>query len=1110
MVFEFLLGKKPIAAAAYSRLESDGPVFSTSEGYSATEIYIDQLVELGYAERLDGEVIVRWRSIFELRDAEEHRESLGLLGLPEMLKCAPTLTSSGGLTDARFEIAITGWNSSSGGVIANVEYESGGCIRVGGQQYLLPKASWELCEAIRRRVGLAEASTGNPDNFVYWGRVRKLAMAAGAAMDDFLYRTVVLTPETLDLGVNQVDVGGTKVIEIQPTFEDAPPNWLDLFDRRDTVPDFYNISVPGQGQMHVAVAPQVKRVLSEIKRFPKRRIAGKRAQVFLRNPYAVLGSEATDVIPPENYERSLQDGGIGFYTFDFSVENDVSGNVLGIEIAISATRPGVTPACEYVRIDAPEELEPLISEIQEKSDEGFPCFFWRGYEIEMRGDIVEKLVRLREAHEHWLNPKPLVTLGDIFEFSQYSQRLLDIGERKPYYSPFIVKQNKDSPWVPGEAVIVIGESEPSSDGHDPVQVALNTENDLKHFEVAIDRAAKNGDSDFSYPGLPRSIKVVEAREIVNAARAALGSLSAGERPANLESVILKRRVAPIIKINLEQQDYLEGTYDEVRTKLLYFNKSARPEPELPTSLKGTLKEHQKVGVSWLQHLWRATAKYCSGCLVADDMGLGKTLQLLTFIAWYLKKPDAKPVLVVAPVSLLENWQREIEKFFSPDFAKVLTLYGDTLARKKVARQFIAPELLDRGMTKFLDHGWREGANLVLTTYETMRDLSISLGTQTWGIMVCDEAQKIKTPGTLVTDAAKVQKALFKIACTGTPVENSLTDLWCLFDFVQPGLLGPLNVFGSKYRRPIEMGDGDQEQVQALKRLKEIVEPQILRRTKLELAIDLPRKIEVNQDFPESVRIPASVEQRKLYNQVVQQYKVATQTTLPSGKRANPILGMLHRLRSVCADPRPEGQAHDLSLPLDDYRRRSPKMDWLIKLLDSLSSKNTAEKILIFTEFLEMQRTLQHYVGKRYNLRPKIINGAVKVDSKSPENRQKYIDEFQAFPGFNVLILSPIAAGFGLNIQAANHVIHYTRPWNPAKEDQATDRAYRIGQVRDVSVYCPTIVAEDFLTFEEKLDQLLSQKRGIANDMYNGAAEVSPEEFETLLQVGDGFQNSQPV
>ncbi len=375
MVFQFFLKKKPAAGSAYTRLDARGPVFATADGYSALEIYIDQLVELGHAERSDDETVVEWRSVFELLSADEHKDSVGLLGLPEQLDCAPSLASTGSLTDDRFEIRITGWKAASGGAIGNTRYDGGGCIRVGKQDYLLPRSAWDLCEAIKGRADRRNDADGNSDNFVYWGRVRKLALAANAAMDDFLFRTVVLTPEKLNLDVRQLDVGGTKVVEIQPTFEDAPANWLALFDGRDSVPDFYNISVPGQGQLHVAVAPQVKRVLSEIKSFPNRRIAGKRAQVFLRNPYSVLGGDAAEVVPPEDYERSLQDSGIGFYTFDFSVEKDVLGNVLSLEIAISATRPGVIPACEDMRVDVPEDLNSFVQEIQEKLYAGFPCFF---------------------------------------------------------------------------------------------------------------------------------------------------------------------------------------------------------------------------------------------------------------------------------------------------------------------------------------------------------------------------------------------------------------------------------------------------------------------------------------------------------------------------------------------------------------------------------------------------------------------------------------------------------------------------------------------------------------------------------------------------------------
>ena len=252
MVFGFIRNRKPASQPTYGRLDVRGPVFPTSEGYSAIEIYVDQLVELGQAETCDGDVLVPWTSVFELLESEEHVDSFSLLGLPNRLECAPILVSTGTLTDERFEIAIQGWKAIGGGDISDAKYDGGGCIRVGESTYLLPKPTWELCNALNRRPQESTGPAEKADNFVYWGLIRKLAIEAGAAMDDFLFRTVVLTPQHLKLDVRQLDLGGTKVVEIAPTFEDAPAEWLSIFDRRDSVPDFYNISVPGQGQLHVA------------------------------------------------------------------------------------------------------------------------------------------------------------------------------------------------------------------------------------------------------------------------------------------------------------------------------------------------------------------------------------------------------------------------------------------------------------------------------------------------------------------------------------------------------------------------------------------------------------------------------------------------------------------------------------------------------------------------------------------------------------------------------------------------------------------------------------------------------------------------------------------
>lgn len=255
----------------------------------------------------------------------------------------------------------------------------------------------------------------------------------------------------------------------------------------------------------------------------------------------------------------------------------------------------------------------------------------------------------------------------------------------------------------------------------------------------------------------------------------------------------------VIKRNLEDIDY-----SEARTGALQM--PADREPVLPRSLRleVRLKSYQLVGVAWLQNLWDASPNNCRGTVLADDMGLGKTLQLLTFMAsCFEADPTLPPALVVAPVTLLENWRNELERFFEPGTLPLLMLYGAALKALRVSKQELDSELRAQGVTHLLKKGWRGDAQLVLTTYETMRDLEFAMASQPWSIMVCDEAQKIKTPAALVTRSAKKQKVRFRIACTGTPVENTLADLWCLFDFVQPGMLGALSHFSRTYRQPIE-------------------------------------------------------------------------------------------------------------------------------------------------------------------------------------------------------------------------------------------------------------------------------------------------------------------
>jgi hypothetical protein len=347
-------------------------------------------------------------------------------------------------------------------------------------------------------------------------------------------------------------------------------------------------------------------------------------------------------------------------------------------------------------------------------------------------------------------------------------------------------------------------------------------------------------------------------------------------------------------------------------------------------------------------------------------------------------------------------------------------------------------------------------------------------------MVCDEAQRIKNPNAMTTRAAKKMNVRFRVACTGTPVENTLTDLWCLFDYVQPGLLGALNDFGTRYRRPIE-GETDEEKAR-VEELRTLIAPQILRRTKEEVAKDLPPR------HDPKVENTLSDYQRTLYSGAIELFKKRDQKRSPFKNH----LGLLHYLRQICTDPHEVGYGMFKPEPLADVRARSPKLDWLLTKLNEIKQKG--EKAIVFCEFREIQRMLRYYIEESFGFAPDIINGDTAASAKHVASRQKRITAFQAKPGFGVIILSPVAVGFGVNIQAANHVVHYTRHWNPAKEDQATDRAHRIGQTKAVWVYCPTVVAPDFLTFDVKLDRLLGIKRGLAKDMLNGSADVGPRDF----------------
>ena len=544
----------------------------------------------------------------------------------------------------------------------------------------------------------------------------------------------------------------------------------------------------------------------------------------------------------------------------------------------------------------------------------------------------------------------------------------------------------------------------------------------------------------------------------------------------------------LLKSNFYNVDYLEKRKESLTPP-------SGVEPRLPSTLRShiQLKSHQKYGVAWFQHLYSKAPSEVHGCLLADDMGLGKTLQLLTVLGRaYEDEPEAHPSLILVPKSLLQNWAREIEIFFTPSFPPHVVLYGDELTNQKQPRHYIDEELRSKGIADLLKPNWVGQNKLIITTYDVLTGYEFSFAKQDFTFVICDEAQRIKNPATNVSGAVRKLKAKFRVACTGTPVENSLVDLWCLFDFFQPGLLGSLEDFFKTYRKPIECV-GDEKKLESLHRLQSLIRPQTLRRTKSDIASDLPNKyFAITGDNPNKhilkpvlenedlLQVSISNHQRVLYKDGLDRLHKARQDK--DGKRRGRLsFAALHFMKAVCAEPYClPGKKFTLDpAGIDTHLQNSPKLAWLLSELEIIKGKG--EKAIIFTEIREIQTALHYFLRERFNLKPLIVNG----DS---ENRQSYIDKFSATNGFDVIILSPLAAGAGLNVVAANHVFHFTRAWNPAKESQATDRAYRIGQEKDVIVYRPTIVDTadlSYNTFEMRLDQLLKGKEALANTTIDG-------------------------
>ncbi|WP_406535622.1 DEAD/DEAH box helicase [Methanobrevibacter sp.] len=459
----------------------------------------------------------------------------------------------------------------------------------------------------------------------------------------------------------------------------------------------------------------------------------------------------------------------------------------------------------------------------------------------------------------------------------------------------------------------------------------------------------------------------------------------------------------------------------------------------PKSLTGELRPYQKIGYSWLVQ----NIKFKFGSILADDMGLGKTIQILSAIL-YLKEQnqfDSEPTLIIVPPTLISNWENEIKKF-TPD------------------------------LTYYIYHGSNrtfplEEYDIILTSYGVVRlDLDMFMDTN-WRLCVIDEAQNIKNPNTEQTRAIKSIDASTKIALTGTPIENRLMDYWSIFDFINKGYLSTKDDFKRNYVVPIEKLEDEE----VLENLKTIAKPFVLRRLKSDDDI----KKELPEKFVNDIYCSLTKKQILLYNAILEEIFFDLENS-KGIQRKGIILKILTALKQTCNHP---AQFLDIKNP---KIQESGKMELLADILENILSVD--EKVIIFTQYVEMGKIIQKLISKKFKQEVLFLHG-----SQTLKEKTEVIDTFQEDEDYKILVATLKTGGTGLNLTAARNVIHYDLWWNPAVENQATDRVHRIGQDKDVMVY--RLITKG--TLEEEIDAISKRKTDLA-----GKAIINDETFITEM------------
>lgn len=664
---------------------------------------------------------------------------------------------------------------------------------------------------------------------------------------------------------------------------------------------------------------------------------------------------------------------------------------------------------------------------------------------------------------------------------------------------------------------------------------IQSPEDLQRFEGVLQAANEQGATSVAFAGEVIDISDAPAvQQELAKARQNMRPVSDSEsRDEEYEPPEGKEKVGVILK-----------DADEINSALLHKAAAATPltVPDWSVYARQPFP-HQREGIEWMLKLMGAALQdeaddlyRLQGGLLADDMGLGKTYMSLVTVGEYLASQRAadkpqKPVLVVAPLSLLENWEDEVGKTFAGiPFRDVVVLQsGRSLRDYRVngaERESVqlasmiddSSGMMDEQSIRYALHVGPEAGvhrldmdrRLVLTTYQTLRDYQFSLCRIDWGVVIFDEAQNIKNPNALQTIAAKGLKADFKLLATGTPVENSLGDFWCLMHTVQPGLLGGWENFRDTWIKPIlAASDDERDEVRTYlgEQLRRAVGIFMLRRVKEDQLKGLPTKTILSgveqadhglQQHATQLGVVMKGNQLQIYDEVLNSYRARRASAEDMRGTA---LAALTQLRSISLHPRLENEPALYSEDGKQARQlmmESGKLAVMLQLLDEIRSKG--EKVILFMMTKRLQRVLKLWLDQIYGLNVSVINGDTKAVATRAEDmtRKRLIAEFEAHSGFNVLIMSPVAAGVGLTVIGANHVVHLERHWNPAKEAQASDRVYRIGQTKPVFIHLPAVTHPQFDSFDVHLDRLLRGKLMLKD------AVVTPEsvsEGEMIQSMG---------